>query len=336
MFARRHAARFTRSRPFSLAEGHVDILGKRRFTSAIQDGFLDFALALPWPPSFSPYSSTIILLTVVSRLAFTVPFTVWAKRRQWRVEDLVLPALQEARPLVQQQVLHEMRVEQARGTKEELRRMYSERVKKAMTARRNALFAEHRCRPWLTMLVPPLTQLPLFVGSSMFLSRLSQPPTAFDSESFLTLTSLAHADPTATLPIALGMVTLANVESSRWFVSAVAKERDELEQKQIAEKRAQGHVVLEPRKIVQSGLRLLSVGRILVGAVVPGSVVLYWLSSATFGLLQSWVFDYWEKRRSNLQGLAAASQQSVGPPGSSLTRGEPVAAPVSVSKQKRK
>ena len=139
-----------------------------------------------------------------------------------------------------------------------------------MIARRDELFAIHRCRPWVTMLVPPVTQLPLFVGSSMFLSRLSQPPTVFDSESFLTLTSLAHADPTATLPIALGIITLANVESSRWFISKEAKERDELEQKRVAEKRAQGHVVLEPRKIVQSGLRLLSVGRILIGAVVPG------------------------------------------------------------------
>jgi inner membrane protein COX18 len=139
-----------------------------------------------------------------------------------------------------------------------------------MIARRNELFASHRCRPWITMLVPPVTQLPLFVGSSMFLSRLSQPPTVFDSESFLTLTSLSHADPTATLPIALGIITLANVESSRWFISKEAKERDELEQTRVAEKRAQGHVVLEPRKIVQSGLRLLSVGRILIGAVVPG------------------------------------------------------------------
>ncbi len=183
-----------------------------------------------------------------------------------------------------------MRVEQARGTKEELRKMHSERVQKnvrhlfypsyclalnihsslQMIARRKELFASHRCRPWVTMLVPPLTQLPLFVGSSTFLSRLSQPPTVFDSESFLTLTSLAHADPTAMLPIALGIITLANVESSRWFISEAAKERDQLEQKRVAEKRAQGHMVLEPRKIVQSGLRLLSVGRILIGSVVPG------------------------------------------------------------------
>ena len=77
----------------------------------------------------------------------------------------------------------------------------------------------------------------------MFLSRLSQPPTAFDSESFLTLTSLSHADPTFALPIALGLITLANVELSlsiRWFASAEAREREELEEKRIAEKRAQG------------------------------------------------------------------------------------------------
>ncbi len=142
-----------------------------------------------------------------------------------------------------------------------------------MLAQRNELFAKHRCRPWLTMLIPPLTQLPLFVGSSMFLSRLSQPPTVFDAESFLTLTSLAHTDPTAALPIALGLITLANVESSsslRWFASAEAKEREELEEKRNAEKRAQGNIVLQPRKIVQSSLRLLSVGRILIGALVPG------------------------------------------------------------------
>lgn len=143
-----------------------------------------------------------------------------------------------------------------------------------MLARRKELFADHRCRPWLTMLIPPLTQLPLFVGSSMFLSRLSQSPmTVFDSESFLTLTSLSHADPTAALPIALGLITLANVESSasvRWFASAEARERKELEEKRTAEKRAQGNIILQPQKIVQSALRLLSVGRILIGALVPG------------------------------------------------------------------
>ncbi|KAH9062819.1 60Kd inner membrane protein-domain-containing protein [Lactarius vividus] len=330
MFVQRRAVQLTTLRHFP-QRGTVILPGKRQFTSSIYNGFLDLAIALPWPASFPPYSSTIILLTVASRLVLTVPFSVWAKRRQWRAEELVMPTLQEAKPLVEKQVLHEMRVEQARGTKEELRKMHSERVKKNMTARRDELFASHRCRPWVTMLVPPLTQLPLFVGSSMLLSRLSQPPTVFDSESFLTLTSLSHADPTAALPIALGIITLANVESSRWFISKEAKERDELEQKRVAEKRAQGHMVLEPRKIVQSGLRILSVGRILIGSVVPGSVLLYWVSSATFGLLQSWVFDYWERQRSNQRKLNVLQTSPASP-----KSGKPAPAPVPVLKPKRK
>lgn len=48
-----------------------------------------------------------------------------------------MPALQEAKPLVQKQVMHEMRTKQARGTKEELRKVYNERVKKNV---RTALF----------------------------------------------------------------------------------------------------------------------------------------------------------------------------------------------------
>ncbi len=149
MFARRHVARLTTFRPFSPTEASVGSLGKRQFTSAIQDGFLDLAVALPWPVSFPPYSSTIILLTVVSRLALTIPFSVWvslvqtcyigrqphssqAKKRQWRVEELVIPSLKETRPLVEKQVVHEMHVERVLGTKEELNRKFRERVQKVV------------------------------------------------------------------------------------------------------------------------------------------------------------------------------------------------------------
>lgn len=69
MFVARRVARLTTLRHFPP--------GKRQFTSSIYDGFLDLAIALPWPSSFPPYSSTIILLAVTSRLALTVPFSVW-------------------------------------------------------------------------------------------------------------------------------------------------------------------------------------------------------------------------------------------------------------------
>lgn len=122
----------------------------------------------------------------------------------------------------------------------------------------------------LTIFLPAASQLPLFVGTSWVLSHASVVPTVLDSEAFLTLTSLAHADATATLPILLGIITLANVESSRWFASAEALQRERRVAKWTAERRARGEQILEPSKISQSALRLLSVGRILIAAMVPG------------------------------------------------------------------
>jgi inner membrane protein COX18 len=108
------------------------------------------------------------------------------------------------------------------------------------------------------------------MGFSIVLNRLSQAPTPFDSESFLMLSTLAHADPTATLPIALGLITLANVESSRWFMTDAQRERQEKVQKWKEDRIARGETVIEPQKIIKSALRLISVGRIVVATMVPG------------------------------------------------------------------
>lgn len=120
------------------------------------------------------------------------------------------------------------------------------------------------------MLIPPITQLPAFVGFSVLLSRLSQAPTPFDSESFFTLSTLTHADPTGTLPIALGFITLANVESSRWFMTEAQLQREKQVQRWKEERVAKGETVLEPQKIIKSVLRLVSIGRIVVASMVPG------------------------------------------------------------------
>lgn len=44
------------------------------------EGFLDLAIAIPYPQSLPPYSGTIILVTVASRLFLTVPFSIWVRR----------------------------------------------------------------------------------------------------------------------------------------------------------------------------------------------------------------------------------------------------------------
>ncbi|KAH7887662.1 60Kd inner membrane protein-domain-containing protein [Phlebopus sp. FC_14] len=272
---------------------------KRTFVSVgtLSESFLDVASALQVPPSWPSYSTAIILSTVISRLIWTAPFSVWAKRRQWRAEEEVMPIVHSLGPAMSKRVLAEMRNEGVRGPKEKLQAIHSSRVKKILTDKRKELFAQYGCRPFVTMMIPPLTQLPLFVGFSVVLARLSQNPTPFDSESFLTLSTLTHVDSTGAFPIALGFITLANVESSRWFLTDAQRQRQEKVQKWKEERVARGETIIEPEKIIKSALRLISIGRIIVASMVPGGVVLYWVTSATFGLIQTWILDYWELRR---------------------------------------
>lgn len=168
------------------------------------------------------------------------------------------------------------------------------------------------------MLTPAITQLPLFVGFTMILSRASHSPSVLDSEAFLTLTSLTYPDPTHTLPIVLGLITLANVDSARWFASEAVTQRQAKADEWVAQRRAKGETVLQPGRIIQSSLRSLAVGRIIIAALVPGvgppssadpafthescqSIQIFWVTSAAFGLVQSWVLDWWYARRTRRQ-----------------------------------
>jgi inner membrane protein COX18 len=139
-----------------------------------------------------------------------------------------------------------------------------------MKVHQKRLLAEHSATPWVTVLLPVAAQLPVFVLSTVVVARACAPGSPRDAEAFLSLTSLTHVDPTAALPIALGLVTLANVESSSWFASAAQAERARNTAEWAAARRARGENVLETGKYIKSGLRLLSVGRILWAATVPG------------------------------------------------------------------
>lgn len=139
-----------------------------------------------------------------------------------------------------------------------------------MKARQKQLFKQFHCSPTWTMAIAPITQLPVFVLTSLTFSHVCQAPSVLDSESFFTLTSLAHSDPTLALPIILGITTLANVESARWFITPEALDREKKVEEWRQKKRAKGETVIEPKKIFQTSLRTLAVCRILIAALVPG------------------------------------------------------------------
>ena len=123
--------------------------------------------------------------------------------------------------------------------------------------------------------MPAVTQLPLFVFGTASLSALTSRPSPLSDESFLTLTSLAHPDPTGVLPVILGLVTLANVETANWFIGSERALRNaQLEEQRKKADDAllkEGKVVrVRAKDAVQGSLRILSVARILLGTMVDG------------------------------------------------------------------
>ncbi|KAJ6485153.1 membrane insertase OXA1/ALB3/YidC, partial [Mycena vitilis] len=268
---------------------------KRFFIQPLCDGFLDLATALPFPPSVPAYSATIILVAVTSRLAL-FPIALWGRNRVRRLENVVLPEVERLKPIISKQVLDEMK--QQKMPKEmlvpaTLQRMHLSRMIEKVKSEQKRLIAEHKCSPIPSMVVSPLSQLPVFVILTTVFNRLAQDPTPFDSEAFLTLTTLNHPDPTWTLPIILGMVTMANVESNNWLMSAVQRDRlRKVEERRASQIAAGVSPGIQPHRIIKSSLNVLSVIRIVFAALSPGSVVLYWTTSAICGLVQTWILDY--------------------------------------------
>ncbi|VDB96943.1 unnamed protein product [Peniophora sp. CBMAI 1063] len=264
------------------------------------NAFLDLALALPIPPEWPKYTTAIIVTTVASRLIFTLPFSLLARRRNIRVDERVEPELKAMSKDLQREENLKMIQEGVTGTQEQLNKMYRERFKKAMQAKRKELLKKHNASSGLTTILPALTQLPVFFGMSAFFARIAYPPYTdlLDTETFFTLTSLTHADPTATIPILLGFVTLANTESANWFMPDRVKAADERDRKRVAEAVARKEFAMPAiNRLMRPAMRIGSIGRIVVAMIAPGTVQIYWLTSATFGLLQTWVFDFLDRRR---------------------------------------
>jgi hypothetical protein len=72
---------FARAQKLRHAKTFLSLANRRSFVTfeTFTEGFLDLAIALPYPESFPPYSTTIILVAVVSRLLFTVPVSIWVR-----------------------------------------------------------------------------------------------------------------------------------------------------------------------------------------------------------------------------------------------------------------
>lgn len=121
---------------------------RRFFWSELYDGltpaaneFLDLAIALPYPPTWSAYASTIILTTVLLRLTF-LPSVIWVRtskhllilthsvqsRRKVVKMEQVQKDVEKMLPVIQRQEMQAMAKEGVRGEKQHLIEKHVERV----------------------------------------------------------------------------------------------------------------------------------------------------------------------------------------------------------------
>jgi inner membrane protein COX18 len=99
--------------------------------------------------------------------------------------------------------------------------------------------------------------------------QLSKLPTPLDSESFLSISSLAHPDPLFAFPILIGIITMANVESSVWFRRDILNEREKKYNERVEERRKKGEKLVT----IPSWTNLMrygSLARIIISLPMPG------------------------------------------------------------------
>lgn len=215
-----------------------------------------------------------------------------------RYQQLVIPQIEKRKPYIWQEELIKMRKDGFRGDKEEARKLLSKRIQPIFKGLEKQLCKAYRCQKIPTMVVPPLSQMALFFPLSIFFGGVAADPfSGFDAESFMTLTSLSLPDETLTVPILVGLITMANVESSTWFMTVTEKQAVAQREQQRKDAASKGVHHIVPANGIKQALRVVSVLRIVFAAQVSGAVALYWATSSLCGLFQTWFMESLRRRK---------------------------------------
>ncbi|KAH7105410.1 hypothetical protein BKA62DRAFT_766781 [Auriculariales sp. MPI-PUGE-AT-0066] len=310
----RHAAKrgaVLAHRPSLLLRPGVHLQQRRTFLTetfaAGANQIIDLSLAIPWPADWPPYASTIVLLTLLQRTAL-LPLAIWTKRKVKIGRDVVVPELKRNSVRV---VNHIEATPLPNGlTKDTVMKVRRESYRELMEARRKQLFSHFGVGISRTVILPTLVQLGTFIPMSMLFVFIAVPPTPLDSECFMHLTNLTRNDPSNILPVAIGILNMANVDSHRWLVrTPLLKEQQQVDQNVIQAQIAKGgplkrrnfELKLNPSGMMTALARSFSVLRIVFAMQMPGTVLIYWTVSAAYSLAQSFVLEYWSSRSKPIQ-----------------------------------
>ncbi|EST10140.1 Membrane insertase OXA1/ALB3/YidC [Kalmanozyma brasiliensis GHG001] len=127
--------------------------------------------------------------------------------------------------------------------------------------------------------------------------------------------TLVDKDSTMIGPLSFGMLTLANTELNSWSRRSIAKLRAVTSDRSDAAARTAGKLLAEQPKgakqdepeepararIITNALRIMAIAFIPIACQAPGVLVIYWLSSGIYTLIQNSVLAVFDRRSEALR-----------------------------------
>lgn len=135
------------------------------------------------------YTSSIIILTLLTRTLVTLPVTIWSRAHLARLRTIVGPILKRKNESLALRLVPECR-KLGLSHKE-----YVEVLKGEIKKTRKETLKEYGVRPRLTAFLPPLIHLPLFVGLSLTIREATRLATELNT------VDIAARNPDVELPL---------------------------------------------------------------------------------------------------------------------------------------
>ncbi|KAI9609331.1 hypothetical protein H4Q26_007281 [Puccinia striiformis f. sp. tritici PST-130] len=242
----------------------IDSLGQA--TSSI-DQLSDFLISQPIQPL--SYTATVILATVLVRATTTLPVSVWSRLRINRFERIVLPTFKKFRTNLA------LRAQRSFLDPAQIA-VYQRYLQSQLKQELDRLISVNRCRPWVTIVGSLGIHVPVIYGMTTVLrnacervtpaSPLAIEPSPILGESLL--------EPDLALALICWAAFLTNNNAS--FM-------------------ARGLEFWTPEKI-RSASFLAGIGMMGISSSQPALVLVYWLTSNCFSIVQSLGFIYLDHR----------------------------------------
>ncbi|TIB70527.1 hypothetical protein E3Q16_03030 [Wallemia mellicola] len=276
---------------------------QRRKFGALAVPFLEIPNILPFTPA---YATTIVLLSLGLRAGITLPLSIWQRKRTYRLEHHVKPALDVWAIENKDKCRRDCK---AAGMSYEA---YTKEWTRMYKSQRRALAKAHKCSVLPTIITPPLIGIPIFiivsntirVASSVALTEPEKWSLA--TETLFDYPSLAIPATDPTVALLIGASFLINTEINSNLRKKLLEIRTpssptnvDSEQKDVSQTPQENNTRMDMsvhEKGVTILLRSLSLGMSWFALSIPLSLALYWLTSGVFSVGQTTILGLMSNR----------------------------------------